>query len=302
MVTHRERIARVLRGEPVDRTAHGEFFLAEEFVRQFSGFDAVRPARLEHQHYAAVVEALDLDIAAVSLSAGWGALEQPDEDRALESLTRWRDESDRFVFALIDGPFSAAVKARGFNMLMHYVRGAPHVARDLFRRGADDARVTAQAVRDAGAAGVVLGEDIAYGSSTYLSPPDLRELYLPALDSAAREIHNLGVAVFFHSDGNLNAILKDLGQCALDGIHSLEPESGMDVAQARECVGGRTTLWGNLGYEFLSVERTEQQAADAVRAIESANDGRGGLVVGSSSGLVQGLNIETVRRVHRAGR
>ena len=50
---------------------------------------------------------------------------------------RWR-ERDRFVFALIDGPFSAAVKATGFDALMRYTHSLPRVARRAFQHGAND--------------------------------------------------------------------------------------------------------------------------------------------------------------------
>lgn len=303
MVTHRERVASALHRDSSsstgpDRLPCGEFFISDGFVREFRGLDAIRPARLSQSHHQAVVEQLDLDAVSVAFSAGWGALEQPDEDRALETLMQWRAQSDRFVFALIDGPFSWAVKARGFNALMHYMRGAPHVARDLFERGAEETRVTAQAVRDAGAEGVVLGEDIAYGKTTYVSPTDLRELYLPALRQAAHGIRALGLEVFFHSDGNLTGILDDLAQCELTGIHGLEPESGMEIGAVRARVGNAMTLWGNLGYELLSALRTEDEIGAALREIESATAGSGGLILGSCTGLVQGLHVETVKRVY----
>jgi len=303
MLTHRERVANALHPDTASNTARdrlpcGEFFISDEFIRDFSGLDAVRPTRLSHAHYQAVVEQLDLDIVSVAFSAGWGALEQPDEDRALEASMRWRSQSDRFVFALIDGPFSWAAKSRGFNALMHYIRGAPHVARDLFGRGAEEARVTAQAVRDAGAEGVVLGEDIAYGKTTYVSPEDLRELYMPALRQTAHDIRALGLEVFFHSDGNLSGILDDLALCELSGLHGLEPESGMEIGAVRARVGNGVTLWGNLGYEFLSAPRNEDEIGAALRDIESANARSGGLILSSCTGLVQGLDVETVKRVY----
>jgi len=252
---------------------------------------------------ASVIEALDLDIAPVSFSEGWGALTQPDPDRALESLMLWRVESDRFLCALIDGPFSVAVQARGFNALLHAVRGAPHVARDLFRQGAEETRIVAQAARDAGADGVILGEDIAFGRSTYIGPNELRDLYFPALHAAAREIHALGLAVLFHSEGNLNEILDDLRACDLDGLQGLEPESGMQIPAVRERVGSTLTLWGNLSFDFLSAPRAEEEIRSAVSQLVTLSFPAGRrtkFIFGSCGGLVQGLNVETVKRVYAA--
>jgi uroporphyrinogen decarboxylase len=292
--THRERVLQTLRGELTDRIPRGEFFVADEFVRAFLALDG----DIQFRHHQAVVEQLDLDIASIPFSAGWGALNQPDEDRALESLLRWRGERDRFVFALIDGPFSAAVKARGFEMLMRYVHSAPQFAREDFQRGAAETRVVAQAVRDAGADGVILGEDMAYNQSTFFSPAQLRELYFPELRQVAHDLRALGLAVFFHSDGNLNAILDGLAGSELDGIQGLEPEAGMQIGATRERIGNALTLWGNLGFDFLSAARTDAEIAATLREIETTHGARSRLILGSCGGLVEGLNVDTVRRIY----
>lgn len=298
MLSHRERVIKALRGERADRIPRGEFFIADEFARSFRS-EGNAGNGIEFSNHRRVVEQLDLDVASVAFSAGWVTLEQPDQDCALDSLARWRVGSDRFLCALIDGPFSAAVKARGFNELMHYVRGAPRLARELFRRGAEEARVVARAARDAGADGVILGEDIAFRKSTYLAPGDLRELYFPELRAAAHEIRALGLAVFFHSDGNLTAVLDALAVCELDGVQGLEPESGMQISRVRQRVGDALTLWGNLSFDFLSALRTDAEIAVAVRALASSHGAGGKFIFGSCGGLVQGMNLETVRRVYR---
>lgn len=295
-MTHRERVWKTLRGETTDRIARGEFFLADEFVRAFLSLDA--NDEITHDHRAAIIQELDLDIAPVSFSEGWGSLTQPDEDQALESLIRWRAESERFVFAVIDGPFSAAVKAASFDALMQYVHKIPHVARDYYRKGAEEAVMLAQAVRDAGADGVLLGEDIAYNRSTFFSPKQLRECYFPALTQAVRDIHELGLVVFFHSDGNLNSVLDDIAASGVDGLQGLEPDGGMSIPAARERVGDRLTLWGNLSFDFLSAARTSQEIEEALRALTAKSKSK--LIIGSCGGLVAGMNVETVRRLYRA--
>jgi uroporphyrinogen decarboxylase len=288
-MTHRERVFKTLRGEPLDRIARGEFFIADEFARAFSvGSDTDAQEQ--------VIAQLDLDLVSIPFSAGWGTSVQPDEDRALEALTRWR-ERDRFVFALMDGPFSAAVKATGFDALMRYTHSLPRVARRAFQHGANDVCAVARAVRDAGADGVILGEDIAYNRGTFFAPEALGAQYFHTLHDAARDIHALGLVVFFHSDGNLSPVLDDLAMCELDGIQGLEPEAGMSIQRVRERVGNRLTLWGNLGFDFLSVDRTDTEIEEMVKAV-TTNSGK--LIFGSCGGLVAGMNVETVRRVYRA--
>jgi len=294
-MNHRERVIKTLNGEPIDRMARGEFFIAEEFVRAFLSLP--NDALITHDERAAVVDQLDGDIAAVAFSEGWGALQQPDEDQALESLVRWHAESDRFVVAVIDGPFSAGTRAVGFDAMMKYIHSIPHVAVDYYRQGGEDAVALAQAVRDAGADGVVLGEDLAYNRSTFFSPQQLRDCYFPVLASTVRQIHAFGLAVFFHSDGNLNEILVDLAACGIDGIQGLEPAAGMSIQLARAQVGDALTLWGNLSFDFLSDVRSDEEITTALSEITRSG---GEIILSSCGGLVDGMNVETVRRVYRA--
>jgi len=281
----RERIYNTLRGAPTDRLARGEMFIADEFIRAFS----------PDQTLERVIEELELDLVSIPFSLGWGTRDQPDVDRALQAVMEWR-ERDRFVFALIDGPFSAAVKETGFDALMRYAYAAPDAARRAFQHGAEEAYLLARAVRDAGAEGVILGEDIAYHRAPYFSAETLGTQYFRVLHDMVHDLHALGLVVFFHSEGNLNLVLEDLAMCNLDGLQGLEPESGMSIARVRQRVGTRLTLWGNLGFDFLSVERTD---AEIEQAIETITQDSGKLIFGSCGGLVGGLNIETVRRVYR---
>ncbi len=292
-MTGRERITRTLRGEPTARLARGEFFIADDFTRAFLSLDAGAPITWEHSR--AVVAQLDLDVAPVSFSEGWGALDQPDLDRALERIARWRAEETRFIFAVMDGPFSVAIRAHGFAETMHAIHSAPELAREWFERGAQDVQARARAIRDTGADGIVLGEDIAYGRQTYVAPKQLRELYWQAVSWLVREMHNLGLVAFFHSDGNLNAVLDDLVACGFEGLQGLEPDAGMDV-NATHARAGALTLWGNLSFDFLSAPRTEQEIRASVAKLRG--DGSR-LILGSCGGLVAGMDLETVRRVHQ---
>jgi len=289
----RERITRTLRGQPVDRLARGDFFIADDFTRAFLGLAAAAPVAWTHQRNA--IAQLDLDIAPVAFSEGWGALDQPDSHHALERIAQWRANETRFIVAVMDGPFSAAIRVQGFNEMMHALHSAPELAREWFQRGAADAQILARAIRQTGADGIVLGEDIAYGRQTYVAPAQLRAVYWETVAWLAREIHALGLAVFYHSDGNLNAVLDDLLKCELDGLQGLEPDGGMEVAATRARVGDALTLWGNLSFDFLSVPRDDAEIRAAIARVRG--DGRR-CILGACGGLVAGMHLETVRRVY----
>ena len=106
--TSRDNVRLALAGKWPGRTLRGELVIDDGFVRDMVGIAGEAVPWSARQ---AVLRRLRHDLVVVQFSAGWGSPEQPDAEEALFLLRQWRDESDLFVFALMDGPFSAAAKA-----------------------------------------------------------------------------------------------------------------------------------------------------------------------------------------------
>ena len=74
-------------------------------------------------------------------------------------------------------------------------------------------------------------------------------------------IHDLGVPVLLHSDGNLNEILDRIHSTGIDGYQSVDPQGHMDIRAVRETYPDRI-LMGNVNCSML-------QNADEVQIRES---------------------------------
>lgn len=142
----------------------------------------------------------------------------------------------------------------------------------------------------AGADGIVMGEDLAYTGGLLLSPRVVRHRLRPLWAEVAARCRTARTArgdiplLVFHSDGAVAPLLADIAAAGFHGLHSLEPEAGMDVTRLVGMWRGRLGLLGGLSVDLLSRGTPEAVVREAMRLARAARDG--GLVVGTSSGLV----------------
>jgi hypothetical protein len=76
-------------------------------------------------------------------------------------------------------------------------------------------------------------DDIAYKTSTLISPRWLRRYWIPRLQRLVEAWHNRGALCLFHSDGNLWSVLDDLVGAGIDGLNPLEVLAGMEIKEVR---------------------------------------------------------------------
>lgn len=67
-----------------------------------------------------------------------------------------------------------------------------------------------------------------------------------------------------------------LADCGFDGVHPLEPTAGMELAAAKEAVGDRMCLVGNIDISYILVNAPREEVFETVRrAIADAGKGGG---------------------------
>jgi len=264
----------------------------------------------------------------------------PDADFAAVPGVPWLREvaywssRDLFVWALVDGPWQGLAGALGWSQAIMLLAGATagdhHTGRGDPSAGACGAdrwagpggefpvevegllflqldRVLAQVGQalEAGADGIVLGEDVAYTDGLLLSPRLIREhlwpLWREVVDrcGAVRTLRGERPLLVFHSDGRVEPLIPVIREAGFDGLHSLEPEAGMDAAALVTAYRGRLGLLGGLSVDLLSRGTREEVEREAVRLARAAREG--GLVVGCSSGLLpEGVSAANLLAAYRA--
>lgn len=291
-LSHRQRIyLAAARGVP-DQPPRGELVLDDGLIADFLGRDTVDfPARREF------VERLGLDLVTVSLG---NAERDAPAASPWRQIEQWRQESDRFVMVLIDGPFGQGVVRQGFmEFMVTIARGGAPLAAHL----GDAVRMClsqALAALDSGAQGIILADDIAHGQGLLTEPEFFRQKYFPALNTLLSTLRRREIPVFFHSDGQLEFLLPDLATAGFSGLQCLEPGAGMDLARLKPVCQGKLCLWGNLDPHWLVGEHPRQKVEAAARAVLAAGAPGGGFIFGTSSGLFRGMRPQNLAWAYAA--
>ena len=293
----RERVRAALARRPLDRPPWGEMVIDDAVVAGYLGCDEV--AWEQRREF---VRSLGLDI--VCLAPGFpswdpgGALGLPRADQAhWGDLPRWAGRTGRYPFILLDGALGWAARCLGWQRaILLLARGG--AALDDFIPGVESLNLALAArARDLGAEAALLAEDIAYQQGLLMSPEQFRATLLPSLARQAAGFKGLGLAVFFHSDGDLNQVMADLAGLGLDGCQCLESAAGMDLEGIRRDFGDRLCLWGNLDPAVLVQPEGPESLDQAVRLTLQAGGSEGGYIFGTSSGLMAGVRPESLRLI-----
>jgi len=291
----RDRVMASFKGIKPTGLPRGEFWLGDDLVRKLLGIQGPvgREARVD------ALASLGFDLVAVACAPAPGAPVSPGAFREIEA---WSTTTDLFVFAQVGGCFSDIMWAVGWKEFLTRMREDP---KSLARISRDWCLAQAEAVPRAarsGAGAILIGDDLAYAHGTFISPEDLRKLFLPNLEPVLEAAERQGLPVMLHSDGNINSILPDLVALGIHGIHSLDPDSGMSLSGVKRDYGQRVTLMGNVSTHVLATgtpEDTRRHTLDAIRA--GAPGGR--YILASSGGFLDGeVSVENLVEMYKTAK
>ena len=298
---HVSHVFQAIAGRAQASVPRGELTLDPGFARDYLEWKSgERPPR-ETSHAKLILaccEALHLDV--VCIQSEYPAEDDTDRSTILTDV-RWFADQGIFVFWIVNGSFQTAVNQRGLMTLMRdLVRSQSEVDKAL-RSLSDQAVATMAQGVNAGVHGIIIADDIAYQQSTLMSPNFINRYLMPIWKDQVTAARKLDVPVFFHSDGNLNAVLPDIVAAGFDGLQCIEPAAGMDIAAIKETYGNDLCLMGNIDPALLSVTdpasdlpEKKEKLRNAVRDLLTCADHQGGLIVGTCSGLHAGMSPELV--------
>jgi uroporphyrinogen decarboxylase len=128
----------------------------------------------------------------------------------------------------------------------------PQLAHALLQRTAAYQRYAAEQFARAGVDIVITGDDVATQNRLMMRVEMWREYLKPLQTATARAVKeaNAGCYVFYHCDGNVEALIPDLIETGIEILNPVQPEC-MDPAAIKRKYGGRLSFWGT-----VSVQRT----------------------------------------------
>jgi uroporphyrinogen decarboxylase len=290
---HRIRVERAIRRLPVDQVPCAELVINDELVQTM--FDQ---AVIQFSHRLEFVTAMGLDAVCLHPRCDLrnGSIPRK-QDIVFDDVKNWVT-TDLFTFAVLDGPIGWGGRLLGFEQMM----------KQLVRRNQDFLElVTAieiinkdmmDQLADSGVNGIILADDIAFNQGVIARPALLRETLFPSLACQVRYAQQLGMPVFFHSDGNLTLVLEDIVAAGFDGLQCIEALAGMEIGKLKQQYGHKLCLWGNLDPAELIESRSLRQLEHTVSQIVTGFGSNSGLIFGTSSGLFEQMRLESVRAVY----
>lgn len=198
--------------------------------------------------------------------------------RTWDHVNRLCDTSSLFMLS--------ATCARPFERLQ-FLRGSENLYMDLAYDTAefrtliemvhDYYREEVQAWSRTNVDAVFLMDDWGSNSSLLISPARWREVFKPIYREYCDIIKRAGKFVFFHSDGNIEAIVPDFIEIGVDALNS--QLFCMDIERLGRLHGGKITFWGEIDRQHVLPYGTPADVRAAVQRVQRALDtGAGGVI------------------------
>ena len=198
--------------------------------------------------------------------------------------------------------YETSWQIRGYEEFLIDMLDRPEWAECLLDKLMRRNQVRAVAAARAGADYLNCGDDVANQNAMMFSVPLWRELMLSRWSkvwSAARQIAP-DIHIWYHSDGNVLAIIEDLMAAGVTILNPVQPEC-MDPAQVRESYP-RLTLHGTIGTQSTMPWGTPQEVTRVVRERMETCGREGRLILGPTHVLEPEVPIENFEAYVQAAR
>jgi len=273
VVNQKENAAAALKHSSPPRLPRGELFLAGKFLDVY--FPDPRGDFIEQAASAASL--LGLSVIGVDLN----------EERSRSLLREGRCDRMReyFTVGYINGPVMQAIQQHGFRQAMACFKKDRQALNSIISGVLKDFRETCRLAGKNELSAIALTDDIAGNKGLLLSPGDFTDIVLPCYRQVAEVIKSNDLYAFFHSDGDIRAIIEPLIGAGYDCIHPVDAQAGLDLYNLKKAFGNKVSFMGHIDI----INWDEGQIAQEARHAEDMFK-EGGLILGSTCGL----SMETI--------
>jgi uroporphyrinogen-III decarboxylase len=241
----------------------------------------------------------------------WESWRHPDLDKFYKTIYRvFADLQKRYgdkiylMGSLFSGLWESASQSMGLANFAVTLRRNPDFVRKMVKYYEKIYLATINATADAGMPAFVYSDDMGHKSGPQMPPRVLDEFFGPSLRGLCEEAHRRGIKIIVHSCGNVNLLLEMFADWGFDGVHSLEPTAGIDIADVKRRLGKRMCIFGNLDISHVLSEGTREEVESAVKTMlkDVALDGGFIMAMTNSHNAVKVENTRwMIEYTHRYG-
>ncbi|MFH0963678.1 MAG: uroporphyrinogen decarboxylase family protein [Planctomycetota bacterium] len=223
---------------------------------------------------------------------GFTAPEPAPRGKWLEAFAR--GERERFRLVSLSSPiFQRAWFLRGFENFLVDLALHERFVHELVEMILE---YTTKVVREAVSYdidGLFFMDDWGQQEGLLISPEMWRRYFKGGMEKLFRMAKERGLSVFFHSCGNIEALIGELVEMGVDVLNPFQPEV-MDVYRLKREYGGRLSFYGGIGTQnVLPHGRTEEVKADVREKIRLLGEG-GGYILAPAHAVQADAPVENV--------
>jgi len=212
-------------------------------------------------------------------------------------MRRWKDTTDFFVLATLNAGFDLGYELLGFERFMKWTVQARDTMKQYYEKLIDANLVLALMSAEAGADAILIADDLAFNTGTFVDPNYLRSDYFPILKDMVTEIKKRDLPVFFHSDGDVRTVIPDLIDCGIDALQSCDPNANMDIPTLKREYGQDLTFMGNIDVDLLASGNVDEVERTTRDLIHDARIG-GGFILSTSNVVASYCQPENVKAMY----
>ena len=198
----------------------------------------------------------------------------------LGERVRARHEQGLAVGVFAGSIFEQTWYLRGMDQVLMDMTAGDAVTEALFERVTHLLVEVAGRLAGLGVDVLVLGDDVGTQRGMLMRPALWRRVLKPRLAQviAAAKAAAEDVILFYHSDGDIRAVVPELIEIGVEALNPVQPEC-MDPAELKRVYGDRLSFWGTVGTQStLPLGTPEDVRQEVRRRIETVGRG-GGLVL-----------------------
>lgn len=210
----------------------------------------------------------------------WPDLDQPYRWQGVRERVAALHAQGLAVAGYAGSVFERSWYLRGMEDLMMGMLAAPAVAHWFFERTSAFQRFAAEQFAQAGVDIVITGDDVAGQQGMLMKLETWREFLKPRLAATVRAVKQVRpeTFVFYHSDGNVEAVIPELIEIGVDILNPVQPEC-MDPAAIKRKFGDRLSFWGTVSVQqtmpFGTPDQVRAEVGSRIRDVARG----GGLIL-----------------------
>jgi len=250
-------------------------------------FPVKNPADLER----VIKEHFDLSL----MDARWKAALEDGFDSGGKKKKAWEGErgDDRDVILFLDGGcyYGILRNLAGVEYSSYLFHDAPELVDELFER---INIICLEGIRKVcprtGIDYLGFGEDIAYKTSTLISPAMFKRFLLPRYKKVCDAAKGYGVDIFYYdSDGNLNPFMDLYFEAGIDLFSPCEVAADMDPVELRRRYGRKVKMVGGIDKREIArgKENIKREVMKKIKVIEE-----GGYIPGIDHSISSDISLE----------